>query len=212
VTLCTQADVEKRLQWDITAEPEDVVTTLIAAAQALIEAETSRPLESAARAEKFDGHYPEIYLTHWPVTAVASVEEDGTTLTVDEDYLFDESGRLIRVSSGTPKNWQNTKILGVEVTYTGGFLAGTHDSELEHLRSVCTEVVARAFKQGAANAAAPPGVGLGGITEVKLDGSDSVKYASGGANIELGGGLSRFVFLLGDEKDQLRKYRNPVIA
>lgn len=212
MTFCTQADVEKRLQWDITAEPEDVVTTLITAAQALIESETDRTLESTARVEKFDGSYHEIYLTHWPVTAIASVTEDGTTLTVDDDYVFDELGRLVRVSNGIPKDWQNRKVLGVEVTYTGGFLTGTHDLQLEHLRSICTEVVARAFRQGAANAVVPAGAGLGGISEVKLDGSDTVKYSAGGADIELGGGLSRFLFLLEDEKTQLNKYRNPPIA
>jgi len=213
MTLCTQADIEHRLQWDITAEPDPVVTDLIAAAQGLIEAEAGRTLESAARVEMLDGDYPEIYLTHWPVTSIASVDEDGTTLAVDTDYIFNDDGRLVRVSDGRPKAWATRKLEAIEVTYTGGFLSPNHDSELAHLGSLCTEVVARAFRQGAASAAAPAGVGLGGITQVTLHGSDTVTYATPTGDLAtVGGGLTRFLFLFPDEKEQLFKYRNPPVA
>lgn len=213
MTLCTQADIEQRLQWDITAEPEDVVTSLIAAAQAHIEAAVGRALESDSRSQTFDGGHQILFLEHWPVTAVASVTEDGTALTVDDDYVFYDDGRLIRVSGGHPTRWGTTKLRSIEVAYTGGYLSPTHDRQLAHLGSVCTEIVSRAFRQGAANAAAPAGVGLGGITEVSLDGSDSVQFSNPSAVVaELGGGLTRFVFLLEDEKEQLRNYRTPGIA
>ena len=70
MALCTQLDVEQKLQWDITAEPDTTVTALIADAQAHIEAEVGRPLESAARTETFDADRVALLLKYWPVTTV----------------------------------------------------------------------------------------------------------------------------------------------
>jgi hypothetical protein len=188
------------------------VTGLITAAQALIESEVGRTLESDTHDQTLDGGQSTLFLKYWPVTAVASVDEDGTTLVEGTDFLFYEDGRLIRIAGGYQQAWRTSKPRSIDVTYTGGYLAGDHDSELEHLKSLCTEIVARAFRQGAANAVAPAGVGLGGITEVHLDGSDSVKYStSSGVAIELGFGLTRFVFLLDDERAQLGRYKGALI-
>jgi hypothetical protein len=201
--LCVQADVEKKLQWDITAEPDPVVASLIADAQAMIEAEVGRPLESAARTETFDGRPWTLFLTYWPVTSITSVTEDGTLLTVTTDYLFYERGKLIRVTNGYQNYWRAYKPQSLEVDYVGGYLAGTHDKELEHLGSICAEVVARAFRKGAASAAIPPGT-VGSIQSISLEGSDSVTYASdsGSASISADS-LSQFVYLEEDERRQL---------
>ncbi|HKY47513.1 MAG TPA: hypothetical protein VJQ79_05955 [Acidimicrobiia bacterium] len=207
--LCTQADVEKRLQWDITAEPDAVVTALIAAAQATIEAEVGRALESDDYTEVFDGGRPAIFLTHWPVTAITTVEEDGTALTVTTEYVWYANGKVIRVSGGYQRLWKTWKIQAIEVDYTGGYLAGTHDSELAHLGSICAEVVARAFRLGAANAATPAGVTVGGVQSVTVEGQGSITYATaGGETMTLdGGGLSQFVYLVDNEREQLQVYK-----
>ena len=201
--LCTQADVEKKLQWDITAEPDPVVAALIADAQALIEAEVGRPLESATWTETFDGRPWSIYLSNWPVTGITSVTEDGTVLTVTTDYLFYPRGKLIRVSNGYQRTWQAYKPQSLVVQYVAGYLAGTHDSELEHLGSLCAEVVARAFRKGAASAAIPAGT-TGSIQSISLEGSDSVTYSTdSGSSTIAAGGLNQFVYLEADEIRQL---------
>lgn len=205
MTLCTQADVEKKLQWDITAEPDSVVTAHIADAQALIEAEVGRTLESDTRTEVFDGGRVAFFLKWWPVTTLTSVTEDGTVL-ASTDFKWYENGKLIRVFNDYPTYWRTSKPQSIEVDYTGGFLAGTHDSELEHLGSICAEVVARAFRRGAENAALPAGA-AGAVQSVSLSGSDTVTYATGGGTATLAGGLSQFLYLVDDERRQLNRYR-----
>ena len=206
MALCTQLDVEQKLQWDITAEPDSTVTALIADAQAHIEAEVGRTLESDDYTETYDGGRPALFLKHWPVTAITTVTEDGTAL-VSTEYLSKENGRLLRVgTSGYQLLWRVGKPQSIEVEYTGGYLAGTHDLELEHLGSICSEVVARAFRRGAENAALPAGA-AGGIQSVTLEGSDSVTYATGGGTSTLASGLSQFIFLTEDEIRQLQRYK-----
>lgn len=202
MALCTQADVEKKLQWDITAEPDAVITSLIADAQAMIEGEMGRALESGSHIDTFNGREWSVFLTHWPVTAVATVVEDGVTLTVDDDYRWYTSGKLVRVSGTSQIYWPSYLPASLVVTYTGGYTAGS--KELEHLGSICAEVVARAFRKGAANAAIPAGA-TGAIQSVSLEGSDSVTYASesGGTATIAAGGLNQFVYLEADEIRQL---------
>ena len=214
MALTTQLEIEKRLQWDITAEPDSVVTSLIAAATAHMEAEVGRKLESATyTAELYDppGWGP-IRLLHWPLTSVSAVSVEGTALTVGTDITYYPMGRVHRTTDSRDVYWNSTKRKSISVTYIGGYLAGTHTSELAHLGSICTEIVARAFRSGAASAAMPPGVGLGGITSVTLAGSDSVTYGTaGGESFEVGGGLTRFIQILDDERRQLQKYK-PILV
>jgi hypothetical protein len=75
------------------------------------------------------------------------------------------------------------------------------------LGSICSDVVARAFRKGAESAAVPAGA-AGGIQSVSLVGSDSVTYATGGGTSEsLSGGLTQFIFLTEDERRQLKRYK-----
>lgn len=203
MALCTQADVEKRLQWDITSEPDSVVTSLIEAAQAHIEAEVGRPLESASWSETFDGGYGVLFLRGWPVTAVTSVTEDGVALTVDDDFKWYANGKLIRLASDRQTAWRILKAQSIVVSYTGGYEAGT--PELKHLGSLCAEVVARAFRRGAASAATPAGT-AGAIQSVSLEGSDTITYATASGE-SVAGGLTSFVFLEQHEIDQLSRYK-----
>ena len=213
MALCTQLDVEQKLQWDITAEPDATVTALIADAQALIEAEVGRTLESASRTETFDGGRVTLFLKHWPVTAVATVTEDGASLTVDDDFKFYENGKLIRVSGDYQVAWKTLKRQAIDVAYTGGFDTPDHDSQLEHLGSICAEVVARAFRLGAKNAAVPVTAGAGGVQSVTIDGRGTISYATGGGEtLTLQGGIGQFVFLNEDERRQLNRYKGPPFA
>lgn len=221
MALCTQADVEAKLQWDITAEPDPTVTALIADAQATMEAYLGRPLESATRTQVFDGGRYALFLKVWPVTGITSITEAGEALTSD-DYRFKPNGRLLRTNtSGFPIPWRTSKPQDITVVYTGGFLAEEsssssssssvsdmfHAQALEHLGSICAEIVARAFRKGADNAATPAGA-AGGIQSVSLEGSDTVSYATGGGAAEsLAGGSLQFVFLTDEEKAQLDRYR-----
>lgn len=207
--LCTQTEVERKLQWDITADPDSVVTQHIADAQALIESEIGRTIESASRAETFDGAPWTIHLTYWPVTAVAQVDEDGVTLTANDDYIFTEKGKLMRVANGYQRSWANYKPQSIDVTYTGGYLSGhsdEHDMALEHLGSLCAEIVARAFRRGADNAAIAAG-SSGAIESVTLEGAGTVSYGTATDSFQLDGGLGQFVIITDDEKAQLKRYR-----
>jgi hypothetical protein len=210
MALCTQEDVEHKLQWDIVDDPDATVTALIADAQALIESHVGRTLESAVRSETFGGYRVALFLRSWPVTAITAVSENGEALIEDVDYLFYENGRLIRVSGGLQTYWRSRKPKSIEVEYTGGYLAGHneyHDLALEHLGSLCAEVVARAFRKGAANAAIPAG-SAGAVQSVSLTGSDTVTYATGSGESFAGGGLTSFVYLEKHEFDQLVRYKS----
>jgi len=210
LALCTQLDVEQKLQWDVTAEPDTTITALIADAQALIESHVGRPLEDGPRSEIFDGNRVALFLKFWPVTAITTVTEDATVLT-SADYKFYANGKLIRTSTtGYQIVWKAYKPQSIEIEYDGGYLAGhddMHDIALEHLGSLCAEVVARAFRKGAASAAIPAG-SAGAVQSVSLSGSDTVTYATGSGESFAGGGLTAFVYLEDHEIVQLGRYRN----
>ena len=210
MALCVQLDVEQKLQWDITAEPDTTVTALIADAQAQIEIYVGRSLESANRTELFDGGTMALWPRWWPVTTVNSLTEDGTALVEGTDFmLYERTGKLIRISGGYQIPWKTLKAQSISVDYEGGFLAAAepdHDLALEHLGSICSEIVARAFHKGAEIAELP--AGTSGIKSVTLQGSDSVSYATEAGSLHsIDGGLAQFVFLTDDEKHQLDRYR-----
>jgi hypothetical protein len=159
----------------------------------------------------FDGYRVALFLRNWPVTAITSVTEDGTVLVADDDYKFYSNGKVIRVApSGYQTVWKALKPQSITIVYEGGYLAGEddyHDLALEHLGSLCAEVVARAFRKGAASAAIPAG-SAGAVQSVSLAGSDTVTYATGSGESFAGGGLTAFVYLEQHEMDQLGRYRS----
>lgn len=211
MALCTQDDVENKLQVTFDNDPDAVVASLIADAQAHIEAAVGRTLESDTRTETFDGGHRVLFLRYFPVTGVDSVTEDSASLTVDDDFMFYENGMLIRVANGYPITWKTAKSQAIDVTYTGGYLTGTHDAELEHLGSICSGVVARAFRKGADAASIPAGA-AGQIQSISIAGSDSVTYATGGGETTFAGGLNQFVSLLEGEHRQLDRYRGLLVV
>jgi len=215
MALCSQSDVEMRLQIDFTSASDPVCAALIAAAQGHIEREVGYPLESVGSlVESFDGDRlrSTVWLKRRPLTAVASVVEDGTTLTVTTDYLFYSEGRIVRVSSGYATGWRTSKLQGIVVTYTAGYTFGAAGTVPQDLVDLCANVAARAFQEGAAFAALPDGSAGGSVRSISLEGSDSVEFAE-----SAGGGLAtasvtRPVQLTQEEIELCHAYRIPAIA
>lgn len=63
-------------------------------------------------------HHKPLWLYHWPVTAIASITENGTALTA-ADYQLDATRKLWRMDAdGNHIHWPVGKII---VAYTGGY-------------------------------------------------------------------------------------------
>lgn len=156
--IATQADVEHRLQLDVTDEPDPVIETLLTAAQGHVEGELGRPLEQAEHVERFDGLHAgwprkTLFLKFLPIVSITTVVEGGTSLAGSDYLLYNDSpleGRLIRVSAGNLIEWRTTKPQGIVITYQGGYPAG---EEPEDLVDVVAWMAANAFLVGTAIAA-----------------------------------------------------------
>lgn len=175
--LITQADLEKHLQIDVTAEPDAVVTQYIAQAQAAAEAWCKQPLEHATVTEIFEvDQWEQWHVTdRFPITAVTSITEDDTLLTVTDEYLFYQDGRLRRVSGTQDSSWSMLPN-GVTVVYTAGYGTGAPDpfdtvpnDLILGIVTICGDL----FRFGARYAAH----GAVPIKSVQLEGSDTITYA-----------------------------------
>jgi len=206
--IATQTDVEQRLQIDFTNAADPVVANLIAAAQGHIEREVGYPLESATGLiEKFDGsvsgyRISTLFVSRRPLTAIASITEDGTALAAT-DYLFYADGRIVRVSNGYDITWKTYKRQAIVVTFTAGYASGAVPKDLVDL---CAVMAARAFQVGASFAASSPVAE--GITQISLEGSDSISYSEAAGQLAIG--LKTGPEL--DERDICHYYRTPAIA
>lgn len=146
MTLCTTADVEALLQGDIEPENDPKVVALLEMATELIELEVGRPVDDVEeRTDRWTlgagAALTPILLPRWPVASIASVIEDGTSLTVDQTYTADlEAGIVSRIydAAGVAYPWTAGKV--ISVTYTPAVPRG--------LRTICAQAVARAFKAG----------------------------------------------------------------
>ena len=140
-----------------------------------------------------------LFLPELPVVSVASVVEDGTTLTEgsDEDYQLGNHGILHRVS-----NYWEPGVQMVVVTYDHGYA----QAELpQDIVDVCTRAASRAYQAGLMSDAVGA---VAGVQAMGL-GDYNVTYGLGG-----GGGIGEGVMgasaarlLLMSEKDVLDKYR-----
>lgn len=177
MALITQGDLEVYLQIDITDEPDAQVTQYIAQAQAAAEAWCQQPLEHATVTEIFEvDQWEQWHVTdRFPITAVTSITEDDTVLTVDDDYKVYEDGRLRRVSGVRDSSWSMLPN-GVTVVYTAGYGDGAPSGFITvpadlvlGIVTICGDL----FRYGAAYAAQ----GSIPIKSVQLDGSDTIVYA-----------------------------------
>lgn len=182
MALATQADLEKFLHIDVTAEPEPAVTKLLEDATGIIQTWLDRRLELASYSETYDSPPDEhLWLKQWPVAAspTVTVTEDGTALTINTDFIVDYERGLIRrtTAAGHARKWKS-KINSIVVGYDAGYdftIDPLVEPEAATARSVCTRIVARAFQAAAAFAAAPDAAAA--LKSVTLQGSDSVEYA-----------------------------------
>ncbi len=177
MALITQGDLEVYLQIDITDEPDATVAQYIAQAQAVAEAWCLQPLEHASVTEIFEvDQWENWYVTdRFPITAVTSVTEDDTLLTVDDEYKFYEDGRLRRLNGVLDSSWSMFPN-GVTVVYTAGYGDGAPSGFITvppDLVLAIVTICGDLFRYGAAYAAQ----GAIPIKSVQLEGSDTVAYA-----------------------------------
>lgn len=184
--LCTQDDLEKLLQIDFGNTPDDTATQYIAQATAAVVGYCGQELEEGSGiVETHQANRDDTYLIvdRFPVTAVASVVEDGVTLTYPDDYRWYGAGHIRRVSGDYNWRWSDL-VDAIVVTYTAGYATIPDDVVL------ATATIAGAlFRYGAAFAEH----GVKGIESVSLDGSDAITYAkrtaSSDPSFEVGAGI-----------------------
>ncbi len=177
MALITQADLEKHLQIDVTSEPDAIVTQYIAQAQAVAEGWCNQPLEHASVTEIFEvDQWESWYVTdRFPITAVTSVTEDSTVLTVDTQYKSYEDGRLRRLNGTQDSSWSMLPN-GVTVIYTAGYGSGAPSGFTTvppDLVLAIVTICGDLFRYGAVYAAQ----GAVPIKSVQLEGSDTITYA-----------------------------------
>lgn len=201
MVLCTQTDVEQRLQIDFTSDSDPVAASLIAAATGHMNRFAGFTLESTVYTTiDFDPpRGASLLLPERPLTAVATVTEDGTALTVADDYVFYDWGNILRVANGHPRHWTTIKAQSISVTYTAGWVTVPDD-----LIDVCARAAARAFQQGAAYAVTPAEAGA--VTSISLEGSDSVSFSDQANDV------TAAVSLTEDEIRIVRGYGTPPIV
>lgn len=89
----------------------------LARASAYVRRYTRQHIEQVSETITLDGvHGQWLFLPQRPVTAVASVVVDGTTLVADDDYRWSADGTLYRVAA----TWAAYP-RGISVTYTHGY-------------------------------------------------------------------------------------------
>lgn len=137
MSFATSSDLESWLGVDFDAADHTRAEGLLQAATNTIKAYTDQTIEQVVDdVEVKDGRNRRVLLLdEIPVTAVSSVVEDGTTLTVDDDYVWSETGELTRVGGCWPADPRT-----VTVTYTHGY--ATVPGELKDL---CTALAARVW-------------------------------------------------------------------
>ena len=197
---CTISDLEKFLQVEITdADKIASCTRALAEATAAIRNYCHQYIELVEDEEiTLDVWVPRwnIVLPEMPVVSVATVAEDGETLTEgsDEDYVLAQHGLLVRRG----QRW----VVGpqiVVVTYTHGYAEIPDD-----VCGVCTRAAARTYQAGLRSAEDGAVPGVAG----KSLGDFSVSYSSGAGGVGEGVmGVSGSRMLLLSEKDILDRYR-----
>lgn len=120
------------------------------------------------------------------VESIASVVEEGTTLAVDTDYYWRESGLLYRVG----RTW-SYKVHGVVVTLTCGYASDS--DEWAYLRSIAVSAALRRYQNAVRSASS------GGASGIQ---SESMPDFQQSFAVDLGGAYS--MLLLPSEREMLR--------
>ncbi len=217
----TVAEFEQFGQVDITNDTDAAILQYLASGQSLAEDWCMRPFDYVAdQVDVLDGkRATQLRVSRYPINAIATLDEDGTALVENDDYLvYADSGRLVRISgtnAGRTYPW-TWKRQAVTVTYSGGYGGPGPTPTPDSLKWLLANVALRLYKAEAAWAAAPDGAG-GGLTALSLDGVGSAAFASATANTtvaqranQLAGGSAPS--LTPAEKQGLSKYRKRTLA
>ncbi len=177
MALTTITDLEAHLATTFAGDDITLVTsTWLPQAQAAAEQFCLQPLEHASVTEVFEvDQWEQRYVTdRYPVTAVTSVTEDDTVLTVTDEYLFYQDGRLRRVNGSLDWSWSMFPN-AVSVVYTAGYGTGAPSpfdavpaDLVLAIVSIATDLLneTRIFAE---HAGVP-------VKQVQLEGSDAVTY------------------------------------
>ena len=155
MALSTVSDVEKVLGVDLsTADETNVTNVFITTADAAIENYVGYALGyEASISETFDGDDSEdLFLKRLPIVSVASVVEDGVTLTAgnNNDYvIYNELGLIRRTGL---QYWSAQKLRNITVTYTAGYSDSESSAEdiPKDIKFVSARVAGRLFMASAA--------------------------------------------------------------
>ena len=124
MALCTSADVESIVQINYNTDLQtDITNTFIPYVESAIKRFLGYDPElNTSIVETFDGkERTHLFLKVTPVNSVASIVEDGFTLTEgnENDYVvFKEEGYIVKTGHS---RWSDAKYQNVVVTYSGGF-------------------------------------------------------------------------------------------
>ncbi len=177
MALATISDLQAHLATTFTGDDVGRVTDeWLPQAQATAEGWCNQPLEHASVTEIFEvDQWESWYVTdRFPITAVTSITEDDTVLTVDTQYKSYEDGRLRRLNGTQDSSWSLLPD-GVTVVYTAGYGSGAPSP----FTTVPPDLVL-AICSIAADAVERAGIfGLGSvpIKQIQLEGSDTLTYA-----------------------------------
>jgi hypothetical protein len=144
MALCTSADVEGFLGLNLASEDATQLTErYIPYVDEIIKNFIGYDIEySSSITETFDGDGTQydIFLTHQPVTAIATITEDGTALTQgnESDYVFYSNGLVSRVGV----RWSDAKLRNLVVTYSAGYTTSTMPADIKYTSA---RAVARMF-------------------------------------------------------------------
>lgn len=134
------------------SDDDKLLASMVERAHARLQGYVRRALDAIERSETFDGGQAALFLTHWPVSSVASVVDnkgtvdtaDNETLETTEYRLDGSTGMLWRTSNhGRKRLWEPGQQRFV-VTYTGGLAASDlwDDYEREELAASLLDLVA----------------------------------------------------------------------
>ena len=121
MALCAVGDVESIIGVDLSSTLESTVTnSLIPFADQIIKTYLGYDIEVGDKTETlFGDNLREIVLKHIPVNSIASITEDGNSLTEgnESDYVFHDNGRVERVLG----RWSGAKPKNITITYNAGY-------------------------------------------------------------------------------------------
>lgn len=135
-----------KAELNVTGNGDDAfLGQLISEASAAIETYCGRVFALQEYSEEFrlPTRDATLVLRQWPVTAVDSIDENGTDLTDETDFETDgESGRITRLAGSVPGKWPAR--VKVTVQYTAGYLLpgdSPGDDLPADIERACTELV-----------------------------------------------------------------------